>query len=400
MTRVLTPAITTKRASAPLSASGGSGPSAAGAITDIVQRMLYVSPVKTTRWRWRLANYSAYLEGTSAGAGVINLTAANIGFDPDLTTGRWAGSFKTTPASLSGFSGLIPNTASDLITPWVTDPALQLPKGKPVGFSMGALGDSNTRLNYSSSGVAGWGWYANGAGKNALSSALAMPVGYSNVLTLFDWRIEYEFDSVGTNGTSVVLFMGDSITEGIINNSPATQALQHETWPGAAAIRNGFAAVNMGVHSACANNSLPQLTFDPVVAAGLWKYKRFDLTTTIPDKAVIKLGTNDFGVTLSAYQAGMTNIINYLRDTIGIKEIYLCTIIPRNTAGTAETNRLAINTWIRTLPLGVHGIIDMDKALALQASSGPVTADSDFLGDYPHPTFAGYQKMSSLITFR
>jgi lysophospholipase L1-like esterase len=136
----------------------------------------------------------------------------------------------------------------------------------------------------------------------------------------FDIRVEYEF----TGSTGVGLFLGDSITAGYGNGDvmsgthPAT--LPHESWPLAAGLMGSFCAINGGLSSGSTGHFL---------ASTAAAFTRFDLATTVPDFAVISLGTNDLGATHTSIQTNFMTIIDILR-SLGIQKIFLTTILPRS----------------------------------------------------------------------
>ncbi len=400
-----------KRATAFITGAPGSY-TTAGNFSDFLNRMIVALPVDTLRWRLRVANYSARLETGSLGAGVGTVVSVDFGKDPDLTvvgsTARWNGAFKTAPINVFSASGLgdssgdIPmTTAADWVSPWVTEPSRQWQAGKVMGVSIGVLGDAACKFGYSSiSPGQGWGWYKNGVGVSALSKTAAPAALSTSNLSLLDMRIEYECLTPLNRPAKVVLGLGDSITAGNINNTTTAimRCLAHETWLGSAGHRFGFPTVNLGISSTAAYGT-GALYWDPILnpPSTVWKWQRADLTTTPPDEAIINLGINDLGASLANFQGSIGNIINYLRDTIGIPRIHVATLIPRNTAGANETARVAINDWYRTLPLSVERCIEFEKAIWVPGSSAPITADPDLLFDYPHPTAQGYQVMAEAV---
>lgn len=377
-----------RRVTAPISKVPGQF-SAAGVYQPAISRVLFRPPVSTTRWRLRISNYSAYTESGPPGTGGVgNLTQLLLG-TPNLTgEARWTGTLTSNATPI--WSGSLPidmTKAVDTVTPWVEDASNQFHRGIPRVICIGYTGSAASEVVYISAG----GFSAKTADTNAGQAAAP-----TDKLVLFDWRIEYEYEALNSAHQPIVVAIGDSITEGFVGQT-GLSADMHETWVGAAGLRCGYPTINLGIRSAFSSGE-GALSFDPRYSAGTWKWKRVDLATEVPDIAILALGTNDLGLTAVQYKEATTRIIEYVRATLGIPRIYLNTIIPRDVLE-HEAVRLENNEWIRSNPAGVSGICDMDRAIALQASSNPVTGDPVFINEYPHPTLAGYQRMSREAIF-
>lgn len=365
---------------------------------DYNGRTLVQLPVTTSRWRFRVRNASG-LSGT-AYAGAFDFTGVWIGTPLYSATGiPWGRTFASAPSqAVPAFS--TPADGSEYLTDWVTDPALQFQKGVPLGVSYGMTRGPSGTFVYSTQG---WTFGGVGAAAGAGSAAPAV-AGLSNFVVL-DTRIEYEYDTAsGPAGVPVGVCIGDSITSGWSSDTstPAgTPPLMsgydpHTTWPGAAGLRNGFAWVNMGIGSTQAGGSFNWSSL------GGWRWDRCDIDTTVPDFAILALGTNDVNAarSLAQIQADIQTVITFLRGK-GIQEIYLGTIVPRNYATPADDAKQAVqdsvNAWMRNMPSGVAGVFDFEKALQVQAA--PRTMDAAYVGSigYPHPNRAGYQKMAAEV---
>jgi lysophospholipase L1-like esterase len=148
-----------------------------------------------------------------------------------------------------------------------------------------------------------------------------------------------------------------------------------------AAARTGRPTTNLGAASS---------TLAAWAATPGWKRDRADLATTVPDRAIIALGTNDLASTSATYEANLTTLIAWLKG-LGIPEIWVSTVPPYS-GSPSEANRAAINAFLRGMPRGVARLVDFDVALRVQAA--PTTADATFLTAYPHPLRAGYARMA------
>lgn len=377
---------TTKRVTLPVGADGVSVNTAVN--KDYNGRVLVQLPVTTTRWRFRVRNASA-LSGT-ASAGAWDFTGVWIGTPLYAATdAQWARVFASAPSqAVAAFTS--PADGTEYVSEWVTDPALQFQAGIPKGVSYGMTQAANGTMTYSGQG---WTWGGPGAAA-AAGNATPGGTGLNNFVVL-DSRIEYEF--LGTAPVGVMI--GDSITSGWTSDTstPASKLISgfdpHHSWPGAAGLRNGFAWHNMGVGSSTGAQW----------SSGVgWRWDRVDFATSVPDFAIIALGTNDVaaGTALATIQGYIHAMVTAMR-TRGINEVYLGTITPRNyvtpTDDAKQTAQDSLNAWMRNMPSGISGVIDFEKALQVQAA--PRTIDAAYLGSlsYPHPNRAGYQRMAAEV---
>jgi lysophospholipase L1-like esterase len=119
--------------------------------------------------------------------------------------------------------------------------------------------------------------------------------------------------------------------------------------------------------------------------------------------AIVELGTNELADTAATLQARLTQLYSYLRAS-GVRRIFQTTLFPKTTSSDSwatlagqtvtanESDRLTVNTWIRTNCGGlVDGFID-SAALVTQTYSGAEvwsvasgTATTD--GTHPNPTY-------------
>lgn len=376
----------TKRVSLAIGSDGNA--SATASAHDYNQRTLIQLPVTTTRWRVRFRNASA-LTGTAT-AGSWDGVGVWVGTPLFAAAGLpWGRTFATAPTQALG-AFTTPSDGTDFVSDWVTNTGLQFQAGVPAGLSTGITHATSTVYTSSAQG-----WTYSGSGAAAAGgNAAPLAVTPSN-LVVGDWRLEYEFATVAVGGIPVGVCIGDSITAGW-DSGPSTPGASppvmqgfdpHQTWPGAASLRNGFAVVNMGVGSTRAAQWQ--------TGTG-WRWDRFDLATTVPEFAVISLGTNDIfdGTAVATMQGYIQTIITKLA-ALGVHEVWLGTQIPRSYTGATETLRTGLNAWIRNGPCGSFGAFDFDKAMNLQAT--PNVMDPDLFGSYPHPNRAGYQKMASVV---
>lgn len=344
---------------------------------DWTLRFPLMLPVKAIRWRLKIAN--VHYDGTVR---TMPGTLVGVAYGTAATaSSRASSSFTTTPTNLPALAGLtVPVDGTELITPWVTDNGTIFDKHTLKMLSLGiTTTNSGTGATQSQTYYGYQDWGASGSTRYA-ATALGGSVGNGS---MFDIRFEYEF--VGTN--PVGLYVGDSITEGY--NPDVKPTLVHECFAGAYGLRNDMPWVNAGYFGLSASQGFGTATSRI--------YTRFDLTTTVPDFAVIDIGSNDVAGSQSAatIQTSLTNAIAAVR-TLGVPRIYLATITPRAFAATPEAVRVAVNTWIASIPLGVEGCLDFDKIMRTPGT--PASSETDGISsDGVHPNRVGQQRMASMI---
>jgi hypothetical protein len=328
----------TRRAQLPIGTPDGVGSTTAG--TDYTTRQAIVLPVTTVRHRYKIRNQSV-LNGTFASA-AIPITGIWEG-PINEAQAAWDGSFSAAPTQTVPAFTLDPGgTGAQYVTPWVTGSPFSafVPKGVSVGISC-----AGKTIYYSS--MPGYSY------NNTSQASVQTPLTNQGGLGIFDIVLEYEYIGV----TPIGLFLGDSLTAGYINNPGAAMAGYYgktDSWPVRAGLLGGFCAFNNGVGSSVSGTW---------ASGAFYGWTQRDFATCVPDFAVIALGTNDAGATpLATYQANVEAIVTILQG-FGIGRIYVCTVPPANLTGTAEYQRQQYNSWLRTLPLGVSGCIDMDRIL-------------------------------------
>jgi lysophospholipase L1-like esterase len=374
--------VTTRRVTVPIASDGQN--SSVNTFTEFLWRTLVQLPATTTRWRLRIRNSRCGISGAAEDHQTGAITFPNglyIG-DPAYPSadGSWVGAMTGSPVqALSAFA--TPADGSDFTTDWVTDPTKQFSAGRTVCLSMGGTCASGQVIYREAVG----GVVFAAAGTGQLAAQLAAPLGVKSAGALWlDARLEYEFQTPASQPMKVGLFIGDSVTLGVMSPLEGFGIFTHESWPGGAGLRNPFVAINAGVRGSTSADWTTNTD---------WKWTRLDLATSLPDFAVITLGHNELASTTATVKANLVTIAANIRAR-GIQRIYWGTVIPFGQTNTNETNRVALNAWLRSMPCGAAGVFDFDKALALQAT--PATADPD-LATTVHPLHAGYQAMADLV---
>jgi lysophospholipase L1-like esterase len=362
---------------------------AAGAVSAWAERYPIHTPVKTTRWRLRVAN-KHLLHNAPAVDLSQPFTLSDIYMGEAAVAApswRFNGSYAAAPQKvLSG--GSIPTDGSEWVSEWVTDPQHQFnpDKAKLVGMALTA-----TASGSGGALVAGHHAFRNVAGGANGTVAVQSGAGYSGNSTALDKRIEYEF--VGDE--KIGLFIGASSEEGynlVAAGAGYEMIGVYEAWPGVYGMRNRVAWLNAAVSGAVGG---------AFTNPNAWQYKRFDLETTKPDFAVICMGGNSIisgGITtLTGLQNELGAVITALL-SLGINRYYISTILPCGLldADAKEILRKSYNDWIRTCPLDAVGVLDVDMIIRDPASINNQRAgfvDTDKI----HPTLPGHMFLGANV---
>lgn len=358
-----------------------------GTLTQLGLRHVVKIGVQTTRWRLKLRNWRAF--DNTAGAAALSGQGVIFGEHQPGGSGEHTGNFKGGAAStiVSG-TFTVPNSTSFYTSPWVTDPALQFDPGKEYvvgwGFTCAAqtlASGANESFQFSTSA----------AGLNPATTGGLAGAGSTYRGTPIDFQIEYE----STSRMKAFLWIGDSISEGatgVVGTSYTTTcrpcAIQ-DNYPSRWAAANGFLVHNIAQSNLYAREWA-------VTSADRWT--RTDLSNAKFDGAFIAAGSNDYANnrTLAQYQADMAAVILKVRDTIGLKPIYLVDIMPRTDASAREALRTSFNAWLYTLPYGVRGIVRASDVFA--ATPGASTVIPGLTCDGVHPSFEGILALADKTT--
>lgn len=320
------PTLVIKRPTQILSGAGGSS----GSLTagnELCSRYKTTLPVTPTRYRLKIRNYSV---ASLANGGPVTLTAASVSNAPVFPTSagnnRWAGTISGTPVSLT-----IPTTAIDGLNDFITSAwqtnAGEIAERLPFVVSVGIINNNGSSSTVYKDFEGGFAWI--GAGASTTTTSVT-PSGALATSPYIDVQVEYEYatavDPSGNPVVPTVLAVGDSITQGltgdtVLNTSPALEVTQDETWLGQAGLAQGFAPINLGIALKKAS--------DFVTNWAAYTSSRVDLATSVPDAAVISLGINDIvnGASAATLEGNLVTLIGSLR-TLGVKRIYLATMIP------------------------------------------------------------------------
>lgn len=305
---------------------------------DLNMRALYAFPVAANRFRIKFRNFSRL--NNTAGTGTATVTAYH-GTPAAVAAGtgnawRWTGTLASTPSTIT-FSSATSATITDdneLVSDWITS---TYTAGQVFALSFGFANIANSYVAAGKDSVGMLSREATGAAAAANSTATFSANGNYGYC---DIRIEYEYSTLqyanGRIANPVVLFVGDSITAGHVQSdfsSSGPQNFKTDTYPEQVGLRRGFGIINAGVGQSRIRQSPISGTtsgWDQVTSTAHVFLERFDWTTT-PDAAVIMLGTNDCGAATLQSFANITSsystIITNMR-SIGIKQVYLCTIPP------------------------------------------------------------------------
>lgn len=382
----------TRRVTAPLGSTSGT---LAATALDRCQRTIVTLPVPVTRWRLKIANWNILgntaLTTPISGTGIYYGTPAGV-----VTTGstnRWNGDFASAPTQAAG-AFTVPTDGTDYVSPWISTPlAAKTPLLLSIGFTTPATGTGVS----TGSGCQIAGLNTAGASGRAGDTVISGTTGYfaPTAGAYFDIRVEYEF--VGT--APIGVFIGDSITEGTSDGDVfrvQQGCLPHETWPGAAGMQGNYATINLGTASA------NLAAFD---SAAKRTWARADLATTVPDFAVVALGTNNIGAAYTGNIAAYVALFQLIK-SMGIKRIFVSTLIPRTDgaalAGTLQADAAVGATSISSsisIPDGTAIQIGWGRTLERLTTNGAPTGTGPYTIPLPATAIAhkaGDQVISGL----
>lgn len=379
---------TTKRVTAtfgsPNSGLANGAPTNIGT-TTMTSRGLNMLQTTPTRYRFKIANVNA-TSGVNAGSNttINSLWIGKPSYTDSSHNNKWLGDMTSQIQVYNG--GALPSSGTtDLTTGWITNNG-EITAYKPFVTSVGLATDGNLIMSDCYGGI------QYGSTSNTQAGVGAPVSGWNYAGFVLDVRIEYEFEA---NKNDLIAFVigasGESSYSNIGDRSSSARGLNDpvDTWPAVWAAREGYHVINAGLFGS-STNEWANTSSRP--------YSRFDLTTTVPDIAIIgSMPSNDLslGTTLPSLISKYEALVLNLR-SLGISRIFGTTIAPRGFNGSNETNRLSFNEYIRSIPVGLEGIFDADLALRDFSSPSQLLqqhSDSDGI----HLTRSGYRHLAAQI---
>jgi lysophospholipase L1-like esterase len=221
------------------------------------------------------------------------------------------------------------------------------------------------------------------------TAALDVPVSSTILYSLFVMGVDVR----ASNGTTAVVTLGDSITDGT-RSTPDTNS----RWPNELARRlnaqrgRKMGVLNMGISG---NRVISD-------GAGVSAQARFDrdvLAQTAVTHLVVLEGINDSSNAIFRADqiiAGLNQIAERAHEK-GIK-VFGATLTPAGSTGIREANRQAVNKWIREGG-AFDAVIDFDK-VTLDPTNPTFFLPAYDSGDHLHPNDVGYKAMADSIDLR
>ncbi|MDR7081448.1 lysophospholipase L1-like esterase [Arthrobacter ginsengisoli] len=354
---------------------GGGGASATTSVSEMIVRTPFRLPVKPTRARLHVQNRNLK-DNLGLTPGAFAFTGLWIGKPVLDSVGGLTANFTAAPTNVIGaFS--TPADGSEYVSAWFDTSAIIDAKtdyALSYGYTCTA-GQSTHRAT-------GFHWWSNITG-DAAKANLQNMVGTvtTNQSPHLDIWLEYEF--AATN--PVNLHVGDSLTDGQMAIYGA-----RDSYPQQFSRRTGAVAATL----AFSGSSL-----SPGWDITSPKYGKY--AGLVFDAMYVHLGTNDInaGASLATVQTRLGIALDKLRTTYGNVPVYLGIVPPRNFGAGPEAVRVAYNTWLRTLPFGVTGTMDFDRAVRSAADLKLIDADFNG-GDGTHMSTAGYDKFAQAVPLR
>lgn len=235
------------------------------------------------------------------------------------------------------------------------------------------------------------------------TAAASLPGALTSTARFFISGVE-----VDAPGASAVVTLGDSITDGYGSTIDANRR-----WPDILAERLAAAQTPAGVVDAGISGNrilhdLPEAQFGPAAMA---RFDRDVLSVPGVRTVILMESINDIGhpgsAALADQKVSATDITAGLRQIAdrahahGLRILgatltpYAGTVFPGYFTAEGETDRQAVNRWIRENG-AFDGVIDFDAVVRDPARPDHVAAEYDF-GDHLHPNDAGYRKMGEAV---
>ncbi|MGV9408438.1 GDSL-type esterase/lipase family protein [Nocardia sp. NPDC003693] len=231
--------------------------------------------------------------------------------------------------------------------------------------------------------------------------------------TTYSWLYVDALEVAAPATTRSIVAFGDSITDGMITNSPvgvpAEIALADTDgrYPDALQRRLDAAGIPLSVVNAGIGSNRLVTDGQPLMLgpSGVQRFRRDALEQAGVAGVLVLEGINDLGL---PPQANADQLISGLRQLVaeargaGVK-IWLGTIMPAAyalvdglaTAPASEDARQRINEWIRTQSIA-DGVVDFDAAL--RDPGNPSVLTPGYSGpDRLHPNLAGYRAMADAV---
>lgn len=304
----------------------GTGTSSFQSWTFRIRRTL---PVVTTRWRVRIADISV-LGNLPNSAQTTTLSGIWFG-SASNTSAANPYTFAAAPTKVINGT-VLPTDGTDFTSAWVTDPAQQFAPGVTKVLSFGA-DFASTSAGFTSDSGRAMGFSTSSANAGDTTFSGSTPGGAP-----FDFRIEYE--TVTDRKIGVVF--GTSLCQGFTANNTGIQADQ--AWP--AQLQNIHGSILL-INASCGSSTMA--TYGTAVQG----WKRIDLTTTVPDFAVLEISNDTLAnVTLASIQTSVNSMINQCR-TAGIPKVYIVMPAPRPATTSTVVGTLQAATTVGATSISV-----------------------------------------------
>lgn len=268
--------------------------------------------------------------------------------------------------------GTLLSDGSEVVTPWITVPALT--DGGYLNVTVSWWGGGGTAtLQHNQGG----GWTA--ATTAAAGDATTATWTRSQTTPLHCW-IEAEVPA----HVPVIVAQGDSITVGTATADPVG-----DSWASVYAYEMGALPVILAMHG----STMTHWT----AGAPRWsQFGTFDLGP-IADAIVTTIGQNDLasaGITSADLTARHATFMDALRGVFPTQPVYLGEITASNKAAAVEVVRREFNTHRATLPKGERGTIPWGSAVA---TTDDEALRPEYTNDNLHPNTAGQAVMAGIV---
>lgn len=314
-------------------------------------RIPFAVPREVHRWRVVIRNIN--YRANQAYSGQVNLRFIGYGTPARDADEALTSSFTAAPRVIARDT-LVKDLSDSWEGPWISE---QLKPGEDYMLALGYL-TNGTPVTRSM----GAGWLTSYSPSNAelTDDSSALP---TNRIP-FDIRIEVDSSTAPTEPYTADVVIGDSISAASDATFPILEA------PAAVANRLRHEHTRLHTHGGTALSEWIGPAWGNPYSAKWQEVVRYGTA----DRALLALGNNDIHASddLDSLQTNYLALVQLVRDRVA-ESVIACTVTPRAAwvGTTREATRQKFNNWLRSLPTGVDGVVDMARAVEAPGGAGP-----------------------------
>jgi len=351
-------------------------------------RRYFMITQRPSRFRVHFRNYN-FLGNSGSTYNPINASGNLTGFISYIgnaamdSVGDPTGAFTSTPVQIQTSTTVTGGT--ELITGWISPSTFQILPYRKYILSAGFVVGSGVEV----SNGGGLQWYSYTAADAGVTSPTIVRADNQGFLDIY---IEYEF---ADDLTPIIAVVGNSLCGG---GNVAAVANRSEL----DAFHGQWALANKGIVASYAVGG----SWCSQFPATNTKWNHYDTlnggTAALDVDAVLFVGTSSSdvagGTAVATAKTDLAATVLKTQAMFPNARTILSTLPPRvaSTAGTLENNRIAMNTWLSTSPIGADQCMDLEPLLTDGASPARLHALVNS-GDNEHWGPRGHSRVSQIV---